>query len=135
MGKNHSKFLSALCGAITCGLHFFLIPRFFMRGLPDPVWCALMLLLPIIPAVILLYAFKHCPPRTILWSLLAECSFVLIFHRPIGGFLGYRLYSLSWDLFDFIAYFMFTFGWALATALIQFIVLLELDKHKQSQKQ
>ncbi len=134
MRKKNPIVLSVCCGVITCGLHFYLIPQFFMRGLPDPVWGILMILFPIIPAVVLLYTVRQCPPKSILWSLLAECFIVLVFHRAIGGFLGYHLYSLEWDLFEYIAYFMFTFGLAIPTALIQFIVLFVLNKYKQLKK-
>lgn len=105
-----------------------------MRGLPDPIWGILMILSPIIPAVVLLYAVRSCAPKSILWSLLSECFILLVFHRAIGGFLGYHLYSLEWDLFEYIAYFMFAFGLAIPTALVQFIVLFVISEYKKSKK-
>lgn len=134
MGLKKPKVLSVLCGAITCGLHFFIIPLFFMRAVEDPIWVALMLLLPIIPAAVLLHVIEVCSPKSVFWSMLTECSLVLIFHRVIGGFLGYHLSSLTWDLFEYIAYLMFTLGLAIPTALIQFVALLLLSKYKCSKK-
>ena len=134
MGNKNPRVLAISCGIITCGLHFYIIPQFFMRGLPDPVWGVLMLLLPIIPAVVLLYAIEQRPPKSILWSLLSECSIVILLHRPIGGFLGYHLYSLNWDLFEFVAYFMFAFGFAIPKALIQYVVLFVLNKYGKIKK-
>lgn len=130
--KNKKQLLLSLaCGVITAGLQFFLVPLCFMKGVPDGVWVSLMLLLPILPAVLLLYFVHRCTPKSVFWGLLAECVIALVFHRVIGGFLGYRLLSLAWDLFDFIAYFIFTFGWAVGAALLQFAVLWLIRKYQK----
>ena len=130
MEKKKEIVLSICCGLITCGLQFYIIPQFFMRGLSDPIWIGLMVLLPIIPAVMILYALEKSAPKSILWSLLTECFIALVFHRLIGNFLGFHLYSIEWDLFEYVAYFMFTFGWSIATAFAQFIALHILSKYK-----
>lgn len=55
MTKTKNAILAVCTGLITSALQLYLIPRFLMRGIPDLLWGALMLLLPLIPAVILLH--------------------------------------------------------------------------------
>jgi len=134
MRNKKSRSLAICCGIVTCVLQCCIIPQFFMRAVPDAVWSVLMLLFPTIAAVVLLYKIKKCHPGTVLWSLMTECSIAVIFHRAIGGFLGFHLVSLEWDLFEFAAYFFFTFGWAIGAALVQFVVLFALDRYDWSRE-
>ena len=131
MERKKNRILASICGVISSALIFYIIPRFFAKGVHDAVWGGLMLLLPAVVAVVLLHIVGRCSPRTVFWGLLVECAVALILHKPIGGFLGYQLHSFSWDFFDYIAYCMFTFGWSIAATLVQFVVLLALAKFKQ----
>ena len=54
----------------------------------------------------------------------------LVFLEPISLFLGYRIQSLSQDLFAFVAYIMFAVGWSIAATFVQFITLFALEKFK-----
>ena len=132
--KKRQRIFSAFCGVATSALQLYLIPRFVMRGVEDVVWGLLMVLLPAAAAVVLLHIIGKCPPRAVFWSLLVEWGIAFVFHRPIGDFLGYRIRSIAWDLFDLIAYLMFAFGWAAAATLAQFVVLFVLTKCRQRQR-
>jgi len=128
IGKLRQRALSVACGAITFALIFYLVPVFLMRAVEDVIWGALMILLPVIPAVLLLHTVGGCSPKAVSWCFLTECLIALVFHREVGSFLGYRLLSWEWDLFDYIAYYMFTLGFSAAATLAQFTALYMIRK-------
>lgn len=131
MNNAKQRLIAISSGVITSALIYYIIPRFFMRGIPDVIWVILMLLLPTLIAAVL-YQTAKLPPRSVLWSFLTEAVIAVVLHKPIGAFLGYRLESLSWDLFEFIAYLMFTLGFAVLASLAQFSVLYLLRKRKNN---
>ncbi|MBQ2697980.1 MAG: hypothetical protein IJF59_04825 [Clostridia bacterium] len=120
-----------LCGAVTAALQFWFIPNFLARGVPDAVWMALMVILPAAAAVALFQAAGAVRPCALLWALLTEVAAALLFHRPLGGLLGYRLESFQWDLFDFVAYGFFTLGWAVAATVAQLVTLTGIRRFRE----
>lgn len=87
-----------------------------------------MLVLPALVAVALLRGVGRCRPSIVFWGFLAECAVALVFCRPIGAFLGYRLESFAWDLFGFLAYGLFVLGWAAAATLAQLAALALVNR-------
>ena len=132
MTKTKNAILAVCTGLITSALQLYLIPRFLMRGIPDMLWGALMLLLPLIPAVILLHLVGKCRAVYVFIGLLTESVIAVAFCKVVGGFLGFRLQSIAMDLFDYVAYLMFTIGLAAAATLLQFAVMLVIGKLRQS---
>ena len=115
--------MGVVCGLVCCGLDFYVVPNYFARGVPDPVWIGLMLLLPAAAAMVLLHRVCPCPPRCVFYGLAAQWAILILFGRTIGAELGYRLGDLTWDLFDWIAYLMFVLSISAGGALAQFLVL------------
>lgn len=126
---NHRKHILA-CGVITSALILWIIPCFFMRGVSDAVWGGLMLLLPCAAVIGLAKVFGGYPPKAVFGALLVECVISMVFYKPIASFLGYRIRSLSQDLFEFAAYIIFAVGWSAAATFAQFITLLVLEKYR-----
>lgn len=113
-----------LCGIVTTAIQFLLIPCFLMRGVPDFIWITLMILLPVIAGGFLLH---NWPRSALRWSLLFECIIVLILSKPLGNMLGFHLESFSYDLFNYIAYWLFALGWTFGAAAAQWLVLFLME--------
>ena len=116
------------CGILTAATIFYVIPRFFMKGISDVIWIILMLFFPIVIAIITMRLICKRPPKYVFWGLLPEFLTALLLYKPLGAFLGYQLNSFAWDMFDFIAYYIFVLGWALAATLTQFLFLALVSK-------
>ena len=124
-------FYPVLCGILTALTDFYIIPRFFMRGLEDFLWMMLMALIPAVISVLLQHFTDKIPPRSVFLSLFTEVLIAVIFYKPIGTFLGYKLVSFERDLIEFIQYYMFTFGCAFAATASQFVSLWIIRKVKK----
>ena len=120
---NKRKILPVITGILTIFTDFYIVPVFFMRSVDDLIWMSLMALFPAAICLWLMYFTEKCPPKAVFLSLLTEIAIIIIFYKPIGTFLGYKLTSLQWDLIGFIQYFMFTFGCILAATTVQFLSL------------
>ena len=123
------KHKAFLCGILCAAVDFWLIPSYFARGVPDYIWMTLMVVLPVLPAVLLL---RKYPPKTVLWSALTQILLVMVFANPIGRILGYQLGDIANDLFDYIGYLLFCLGWIAAATAGQFVALLIYQKMKKS---
>lgn len=131
MCKINKKYLPWLNGLASAALIYLIIPLVFVRGVPDFIWIALMFILPVIPAVYLLFMTDRQPPKAVFKGFGVECLIAVIFFYPMGRMWSYGPRALAeWDLFDFIPYFIHTIGFALGATLVQFIILWLL--HKES---
>lgn len=108
-----------ICGLLSAAVDFCLIPT-FVRGVPDFIWVTLMLLLPAIPAVVLLKQFK---PSSVFWCALVQCLTVIVLAQPLGSMIGYHLGDIAHDLFDYIGFWLFAFGIIGGATLVQFLAL------------
>lgn len=132
MRKLHKKYLPWLNGLLCAALMDVIIPLLFVRAVPDFIWIGLMLLLPLIPAVWLLYFADKLPPKAVFKSFLAEVVIALVFFHPLGRMWGYGMTAFGWDLFDFIAYCIHFIGFALGATLIQFVILWLMHKEAKN---
>ena len=87
----------------------------------------LMLVLPAVAAILLL---RKYPPKTILWSALVQCVIVIMLANPIGKLLVYQLGYIANDLFDYIGYLLFCFGWIATATAGQYLVLHILKRFR-----
>lgn len=108
-----------ICGLLSAAVDFGLIPT-FVRGVPDFIWIALMLLL---PAVIAVAALKQFKPSSVFWCALVQCLIVIVLANPLGRLMGYQLGDIANDLFDYLGYLLFAFGIIGGTTLVQFLAL------------
>ena len=131
MKKINKKLLPWLNGLATAALIDLIIPVFFTRAVPDFIWIALMFLLPIIPAVWLLYATDRQPPKAVFKGFLVEVVIALVFCGPLGSMWGYGRGYFEMDLFDFIAYCIHFIGFALGATVVQFVILWLLRKEEK----
>lgn len=130
MRKINKKYLPWLNGLLSAAVMYLGIPL-IARGVPDFIWIGLTLLLPLVPAVWLLYMVDRQPPKAVWKGFLVECVIALVFCGPLGSMWSYwRDYS-GIDLFDFIAYCMHFIGFALGATLIQLAVLWLLKKESK----
>ncbi|MBQ8237611.1 MAG: hypothetical protein IJZ39_05650 [Oscillospiraceae bacterium] len=131
MRKINKKYLPWLSGLATAALIDLIIPLFFVRAVPDFIWIGLMFLLPIVPAVWLLYAVDRQPPKAVFKGFLVEVVIALVFCGPLGSMWSYWQGYSSIDLFNFIAYCIHFIGFALGATLVQFVILWLLHKERQ----
>lgn len=123
---NIKRLLPALlCGLLSAAADFWLIPTFFMRGIPDFIWISLMVCAPAIIAACLL---RNQAPSSVLWSALIQCLLVTLFANSLGTMLGYQLGNIANDFFDYIGYLIFVLGWIAAATFVQFLTLLFVRK-------
>lgn len=132
MKKINRKYLPWLNGLVSAALMYLIVPLLFVRAVPDFIWIGLTLLLPVVPAVWLLYMVDRQPPKAVFTGFWVEFLIATILHRPLGSMWGYQLTSLEWDLFDFVAYFIHFIGFALGATLIQFVILWLMHKEDKN---
>ena len=117
-----------LCALLSFVLDFWYIPDCLARGAPDPVWMGLMILLPALGAAVLARFVRPASSKAPFLGLPIQWVLALLLSQPLGDLLGFRLGSLAWDLFDWIAYAIFILGWSVGAALVQFVTLFLLER-------
>ena len=121
------RYLPWLNGLLSAVVMYLMIPL-IARGVPDFIWIGLTLLLPLIPAVWLLFMIDRQPPKAVWKGFLLEVVIALIFCGPLGSMCSYWRGFSGIDLFRFIAYCIHFIGFALGATLIQFVILWLLHK-------
>lgn len=129
MKRINKKYLPWLNGLFSAVVMYLMIPL-IARGIPDFIWIGLALLLPLIPAVWLLFFVDRQPPKAVWKGFLVEVAIALVFCGPLGSMWSYWRGYAGIDLFDFIAYCMHFLGFALGATLVQFVILRLM--HKES---
>ena len=129
MKRIDKKYLPWLNGLLSAVVMYLMIPL-IARGVPDFIWIGLALLLPLVPAVWLLFFVDRQPPKAVWKGFLVECFIALVFCGPLGSIWSYWRGYAGIDLFDFIAYCMHFLGFALGATLIQLVILWLM--HKES---
>lgn len=111
-----------LCGALTLIIDFIAIPKLCV-GVPDPIWIALMFLLPALLAAVLLRG----APAWAFAGLLVQYPLLWLGADFFAGLLGQSLSGLGG-----LAYIFQSVTWPLAVTLVQFALLLGLRKLKRT---
>lgn len=128
MEKFKNIVFATLNGAVSFFVMFYFIPLFFMKGVEDYIWILLMLVLPLVLSILLLRVFSKCENKHILYSIAIECILAIVLYSLTGSILGFELGSFSKDLFDWIGYIVYVFGWIAASSALQYIVLKMIHK-------
>lgn len=118
------KLISALtCAILTFSIDFFLIPR-LMRGVPDILWMAAMLLLPL-GAAWLFYKKLSQPAAGLLFGGMGIQYLLLIgMAAPISQLFGNSIaHGLGW-----FSYIGAVFPWPLVVTLAQFLMIVFIRK-------
>ena len=110
-----------VCGVLTLVIDFIAIPKLCV-GVSDPVWIALMFLLPAILAAVLLRG----APVWVFAGLLVQYPLLWLGADFFAGLLGQSLGGLGG-----LAYAFQAVAWPLAVTLVQFALLLGLWKLKR----
>ena len=131
MKRIDKKYLPWLNGLLSAVVMYLIIPL-IARGVPDFIWIGLALLLPLIPAVWLLYIVDRQPPKAVWKGFLLECFIALVFCGPLGSMWSYWRGYAGIDLFGFIAYCMHFPGFALGASLIQLVILWLMNKESKN---
>lgn len=132
MKRIDKKYPPWLNGLLSAALMDLVIPLLFVRAVPDFIWISLTLLLPLIPAVWLLFFADRQPPKAVWKGFLVEVIIALVFCGPLGSMWSYWRGFSGIDLFDFIAYCIHFIGFALGATVIQFVILWLLHKETSS---
>ena len=123
----------ALCAVLSLLTEFILIPQVLPRLprilrmilLPDPVWMALMILLPVLIAIRFLERKAHVPARFVWLGLPIQYLLLIVFAEPISRIGGWGDWTYIWDAFI----------WPLCATTAQFVALIALRKRKTGKGQ
>ena len=81
--------ISTVCGVLSFAANFVIISQ--TAALPDPLWMALMVLIPILIAVCLMKRYTEVHPRHIWVGLPAQYLLFFIFSKQVSAELGISL--------------------------------------------
>ena len=128
------KFRSvALCAVLSLLTDFIFIPQVLPRLpeglrmllLPDPVWMALMILLPVLVALWLLEVKARVPAKYVWLGLPIQYLLLIVFAEPISKIGGWGGWTYIWDAFI----------WPLCGTAAQFVALIALRALKAGKGQ
>ncbi len=108
-----SLLLSALCGLISFFIEFFAVPQF--TALPDPIWIAMTILLPVVAGAVLL---RNISPAYVWVGLPVQYLLLYFLSKPVSEMLGVS----PEGLIDFNFLFQ-AVVWPLAATLAQFLTM------------
>lgn len=112
--------ISAICGVLSFFVDFVIIPQ--TVALPDPIWVALMLLLPMFIAICLMGRNMEIHPMYVLGGLPVQYLFLFIFAEQISKNFGINLSKgLSGLEYAYTAV-----VWPFGITLTQFLTLVVL---------
>ena len=122
-----------LCAVLSLLTDFILIPQVLpkllkplrMLLLPDPVWMALMILLPMLIAIHLLERRAHVPARYVWLGLPIQYLFLIVLAGPISEIGGWGDWTYIWDAII----------WPLCVTAAQFVALIVLRAWKTGKGQ
>ena len=112
--------ISTVCGVFSFVANFVVISQ--TAALPDPLWMALMLLIPILIAVCLIKWSAEVHPRYIWAGLPAQYLLFFIFSKQVSAELGIDLVKGTGG-FEYV---FFAAIWPLVVTFAQFLSLILL---------
>lgn len=120
-------FISTICGLLSFFIEFVAIPLFFSTsmflGIPDFIWMALRILMPVAAAVLLIRRIWHIPSGFIWVGLPIQYLLLFFWAKQISGIIGITLDGLGGFEYLFEAAI-----WPFVATLLQFFVLFCLEK-------
>ena len=118
------QFISAFtCCILTFSIDFLLIPR-LMRGIPDILWMAAMVLLPLGAAWLFYEKFSRPAPGLLFAGMGIQYLLLIVMAGPISQDFGSSIeHTLGW-----LEYIGAAFLWPLAVTLVQFLMIVLIRK-------
>lgn len=71
----------------------------------------------------MVWMLREEKPAAAFGSMGIQLFLVTVLCRPVGGMLGFRLGEFDRDLFEYIQYFLFAWGFALAGGALGWLLL------------
>lgn len=120
----NQKFISVFtCCILTFSIDFFLIPQ-LMRGIPDFIWMAAMVILPAVIAWLFYEKFSRPAPGWLFAGMAAEYGLLIAMAGPISRLFGSSIeHGLGW-----FSYIGSVFPWPLVVTLVQFLLIVYFRK-------
>lgn len=118
------QFISAFtCCILTFSIDFLLIPR-LMRGIPDILWMAAMVLLPLGAAWLFYEKFSRPVPGLLYAGMGIQYLLLIVMAGPISQAFGSSIaHTLGW-----FGYIGAAFPWPLVVTLAQFLMIVLIRK-------
>ena len=121
--KAQKLFSAFTCCILTFSIDFLLIPR-LMRGIPDILWMAAMVLLPLGAAWLFYEKFSRPAPGLLFAGMGIQYLLLIVMAGPISQDFGSSIeHTLGW--FEYIGA---AFPWPLAVTLVQFLMIVLIRK-------
>ncbi len=123
-----NKYVSALsCSLLTFCIDFLFIPL-VMRGWPDFLWMAAMVLLPLGAGWSFYLRFSNPPAKLLFAGMILQYGLLIFAAVPISRLLGSSVKSpLGW-----LSYIGVAFPWPLLVTLAQFLMIFCIRKYNRA---
>ena len=123
--------LCQLAGIATFLVIFFVIPLYVAPGTKDSVWIAMMILVPVLIAILSLGFVNQAKPTCVFGNIPLYIFLTLLFCQKISTNIDIQLGDFSKNLFSWIKFLIYTFGWSIGVTVLQYCALLIMQTIKK----